>query len=103
MPDKIEIDPATVLALQLEPNDAEAGTVREYLVELLSTLWDQGEGFSGKRPFGNSGWTYDLYVPMVRAGLIGGTFYEDGDVKEVDRPAGNRLIAEAIRSLGATR
>lgn len=56
----IEPDPEDVLALALPSNDAGADTVKEYLVELLSTLWNEGEGFSGKRPFGTSGWEYEL-------------------------------------------
>jgi hypothetical protein len=39
--------------------DSDAGdniTIRDYLRILLETLWEEGEGFSGKRPFGNSGW-----------------------------------------------
>ena len=31
-------------------------TVKDYLKTLLHTLWDEEDGFSGKRPFGNSGW-----------------------------------------------
>jgi hypothetical protein len=54
------------------PDDCDAGaniTVRDYLFELLIAVWDEGESFSGKRPFGNSGWEYDLYAPLIQAGL----------------------------------
>jgi len=50
----------------------EALTVREYLSRLLLTLLEKGECFSGKRPFGNSGWENFLLVPCVRAGAIQG-------------------------------
>jgi hypothetical protein len=55
-------------------------TVRQYLHEIFRLVWDSPESFDGKRPFGNSGWEYDLYFPLARAGFIDlGTFDEDGD------------------------
>lgn len=45
-------------------------TFRQYFTTLLMTLWEEGEGFSGKRPFGNSGWEYDLFIGLCQAGLI---------------------------------
>lgn len=65
-----EIDFEAVLDLELEENDADAATVREYLQALLCAVWEEGEGFSGKRPFGNSGWEYDLTQPLIDAGLV---------------------------------
>lgn len=53
-------------------------TVRDYLCSLLTTLWNEQEGFSGKRPFGNSGWEYDLYAPLIQAGFIKGKLEEPG-------------------------
>lgn len=92
--------PAQVLALPLDPgNDSGADTVRGYLVALLAEVWRHGEGFGGKRPFGNSGWQYDLYRPLLKAGYITGSLDEDGYVEDVDDRAGDRLIAEAIESL----
>jgi hypothetical protein len=35
-------------------------TIKDYLKELLLRLWNECEGFSSKRPFGNSGWEWDL-------------------------------------------
>lgn len=97
------VDPRTVLNLPMQqPNDADTATVRGYLVALLAELWREGEGFSGKRPFGNSGWDYDLYEPLIRADLIRGGFDEDGYVEDVDSEAGDRLIAAAIQELGRT-
>ncbi len=55
------------------------GTVLDYLRELLELLWQEQDGFSGKRPFGNSGWEWDLYVPLAKAGFIDlGPVSEDG-------------------------
>lgn len=62
-------------------------TVREYLCSLLTTLWDEQEGFSGKRPFGNSGWDHDLYAPLIQAGFIKGKLEEPGGyVERIDNP-----------------
>lgn len=94
--------PQEVLALPLEPdNDSGRTTVGDYLVTLLALLWEEGELFSSKRPFGNSNWEYDLYFPLVRNGLIGGVIDDGGFLEEVDEEAGNRLIASAIKSLGS--
>lgn len=68
-----------LLHLPLGNNEAQAATVGEYLGLLLSTLWLQAEGFSGKRPFGNSDWQYPVYIAMVKGGLATGTVYEDNN------------------------
>ncbi len=84
-----------VLDLPMQPNDARATTVREYLVALLAEVWTEKEGFSGKRPFGNSGWEYDLYLPLLKAGLVDGALDEDGYIDHMDDDAAERLIAAA--------
>lgn len=89
-----------VLDLPMGENDARARTIREYLIALLSALWDEQEGFSGKRPFGNSGWDCDLLVPLIRGGLIDGRLDEDGYIEEIDDNGGEHLIAMAIEALG---
>jgi hypothetical protein len=72
-------------------------SIREYLHALLDRLWDEGESFSGKRPFGNSGWEYDLYKPLIVAGVIKGSLDIDGYIADVDTAAGN---AEVFRLIG---
>ena len=75
-----------VLDLPLaEDNDAGAKTVREYLELLLLGVWHEGEGFDGKRPFGNSCWESDLTEPLVEAGYA------------EDEGEGYDLITEAIK------
>jgi len=86
-----------------QPNDADAATVRDYLVSLLSALWEYQEDFSGKRPLGNSGWHWDLMYPLVKAGAISGTADENGGVDGCDLGAGNRLILDAIENLRSER
>lgn len=65
------------LACKLPENDADALTVRDYLKELLASVLIQGESFSGKRPFGNSGWEYDILDPLAAAGHIPEDFSAD--------------------------
>lgn len=61
-----------ILDLPMQENDASADTIGNYLKELLSSLWEEGEGFSGKRPFGNSNWEVELYHTLVLHGIIKG-------------------------------
>jgi hypothetical protein len=89
-----------VLALPFESDDLnETVTIREYLKRLLLTLWDEGEGFSGKRPFGNSGWEWDMAKPLIKFGIIEGSFDSDGYIENFDRTTYNKIIREAIASL----
>jgi hypothetical protein len=94
------INPQSVLDVPMEENDAKSGTIREYLIKLLSTLWEEKEGFDGKRPFGNSSWDYDLIKALVKAGIIEGSFDEDGYLETCDDEKGDWLVAAAIISLG---
>jgi hypothetical protein len=87
-----------VLNVPMDPttNDAQASSVRHYLGLLLLTVWRQKEGFSGKRPFGNSSWEYDLYRSLIEAGLLPGQLDENGLVEKMDHQIGHALIASAI-------
>jgi hypothetical protein len=95
--------PQELLDLPLPENDSGATTVRGYFAALLTELWREEEGFSGKRPFGNSGWQSDLYLPMIKAGAVPGTVDEDGYIDEFDSAAerqAGELILAAITLLG---
>lgn len=87
-----------ILGLPMGRNDAGAGAIHEYFKSLLSAVLQEEEGFSGKRPFGNSGWKNELYQPLVEAGLIQGD--DDGspltqdDFKEADS-----LLLQAVLAL----
>lgn len=78
-----------VLDLPMRRNDADATTVREYLLKLLGLVWEHTEGFDGKRPFGNSGWCGELFAALVDGKLI-----DDEDSYE-----GDALIKRAILAL----
>lgn len=77
--------------------DCDAHNIKEYFHSLLHTLWLEGEGFSGKRPFGNSGWEYDLYIPLIVMDAVDGKIDEEyGDLISCDNRAANKLVFELI-------
>ena len=89
-----------ILDIKMQENDAGAATIRDYLKTLLRTLWQQGEGFSGKRPFGNGGWEFDLYKALVAAKVIDGEIYEEYcDLLECNFHSAAELIFKAIEEL----
>lgn len=78
-------------------------TIREYLGALLTELWRQGEGFNGKRPFGNSGWKSDIYAVLIREGAVEGTLDEDGCIDEFSnesRRNANAIVYRLIEQMG---
>ena len=84
-----------ILELQMVSDIGET-TIREWLRALLLTLWREGEGFSGKRPFGNSGWEFDAYASLIKAGVVKGELDEYGHVEEVDRLEAEKVIERLI-------
>lgn len=91
-----------ILDLPMTKNDARAKTVGEYFRNLLITLWVEGEGFSGKRPFGNSGWEYDIYKPLIKAGALKGELDGDGYVDKVDKEMAHKLVKRLLNSVVLT-
>lgn len=86
-----------ILKIKIDCDDVpNAKTIGDYLCALLSEVWIEGESFSGKRPFGNSGWEYDLYKPLIEAGIVDGTSNEYG-VDCFDEEKANKLILKAIK------
>lgn len=69
-----------ILSLPMEDNDAGAATIGEYLTKLLLGVWQDREGFSGKRPFGNSGWQHEIYAALTQHGVITGELEEWGEL-----------------------
>lgn len=82
--------------IPMPKNDAGAKNVGEYLSKLLLTLWDEEDCFSGKRPFGNSGWKYEIYTALVSAGVVSGELDEDGYLKEFDKTEADGIVREII-------
>jgi len=94
--------PQQILKTPMDDNDSGASSIGGYLTALLAEVWREGECFSGKRPFGNSGWEYDLLLPLAKAGFIDVVLNEDGYFDDLPREAeqaGLALIASAIEAL----
>ena len=87
------------LKLPMQENDAGAKTIGEYIKKLLLKLWDEKEEFSVKRPFGNSGWDYELYYALANEGVISCRFDSYGDLAEFDEDGANDVIREIITTI----
>lgn len=66
---------------------------------MLLAVWIEGEMFSGKRPFGDSGWDYTLAYDLIVGGI-----YTKGEINEYGEPEFNytefdAFIKEAINAL----
>lgn len=90
------------LRLPTDGGPRDGATVREFLGDLLRKVWDEREGFNGKRPYGESGWAYSLYEPLLTAGLIPGSLDDAGYIETVDKAAGDALIFECIDAMVAS-
>lgn len=84
------------LELRFDSYAGEHLTLREYLCKLLTTLWDEGASFSGKSPFGNSNWEYEIYEVLIWNDYIGGTLDENGYVDNIDRGAAHAYVRNLI-------
>lgn len=71
-------------------------TLKQYLVILAKTVWQEAEGFSGKRPWGNSSWQYEVYTAMIKNGFVAGKLDSDGYVEELDCPTADKMILAEI-------
>ena len=74
-------------------------SVREYLRILLMGVWDEGECFDGKRPFGNSGWESDIYDPLAIAGFIAGTIDQDGYANISEAKCGHAYVRDLMLAM----
>jgi len=74
------------------------GTLRDFFKELALRVWDEGEAFSGKRPFGNSGWQVDVYAALIKSGVVPGVLDEDGYVDDCDDREIDRLVCELVKN-----
>jgi hypothetical protein len=95
------IDPQAILNIPMQQNDAGATTVRGYLVALAREVWTETDGFSGKRPFGNSGWEHEVYSALAKTGHIeGGVVGVDGWLYTAEqRNIADELIYAALDEL----
>lgn len=73
-------------------------TIGEFLVELFSDLWAKGINFNAKRPYGSSGWKYDIYAALAAANVIHGVIDEDGCVSEINMIEADAIIIGVIKN-----
>lgn len=95
VPDKALLDSVVFYCPEL----GQQVSVRQYFAAIVLRLWTEGEDFSGKRPLGNSGWHYDLWAPLVKAGALRGTVDEYGDVRGGDRDEYEDFVEALIKEL----
>lgn len=90
-----------VLDVPMDPkqNDAQAKDIRSYLKALLTRLWQEEEGFSGKRPLGNSGWQCEVILPLYNAEMIRAKIDSEGQPYDYDQTVIDGLMLKAIKAL----
>jgi hypothetical protein len=93
-----EPTPRQILDMAVDGDAPGETTVRGYLVALLGVAWESRENYNA---WGNSGWEYDLYRPLINAG-----FLTEAEISgfgfvlpENEKAKGARLIAGAIEAL----
>lgn len=93
------LKPKDLLDLTIYEPDSGAVSIRDYFRRLLTELWNEEAGFSGKRPFGNSGWQIDLQVALIKAGAPFGAVDEDGCFAEDGVEDFDAFILRCIKKL----
>lgn len=80
-----------------DPSSTE--TILDYLCEIFVALLQEQEGFSGKRPLGESSWMYQIYGALVHGGWVDGAFDQDGYLDWVDQKTADNLIISEVEAL----
>lgn len=92
--------PKQMLKIKFKSGDlGKTVTVKVWLQALLMTLIREGEGFSGKRPFGESSWTCDVAVALIKAGALKGKLDDDGFPNDFEFTDLDDLLIECIKAL----
>lgn len=91
--------PTEILLTKLDTNDAKASTIGQFLAKLTKTVWIEEEGFSGKRPFGNSGWKGPIIHALILEGHLQGELDEDGYIEDYSTTEFNALMAPVFELL----
>lgn len=74
-------------------------SLKEYLKLTLVTFLKEGEGFSGKRPFGNSDWDWQIYKGLIALDSSLGKLDEDGYINTVDQRACDMIIMKCVEEV----
>lgn len=73
-------------------------TIGDFLKELLCRVWVEGDEFSGKAAFGNSGWQWEIYQVLVDNGIVKGrmTKYEELELSSKEMKKADKIILDII-------
>lgn len=84
-------------------------SIGSHCKELLQALIQEDEGFSGKHPFGNSGWFTFFEIAFVKHGIVAGKLTEDGlnlylsedeyDINDLKGQAQRKRITKQTKSI----
>lgn len=86
-----------ILDLPVTRHDLNASlSMRQYLERLFIKLWEEGDNFNAHRPWGNSGWKWDVYVTLIKHGVIPGKLDDDGYVEEIDEELASAYMVDEI-------
>ncbi len=92
--------PEKMLELVIDNTDLGRVTIREYMKALLDELLTSGESFSGKRPFGNSGWEGFAAAALITAKQLKGmTDDEEGYAYGYDEQEYAELLSKMVEAL----
>jgi hypothetical protein len=92
-----ELTNKELLDLQMVENDADAGTLRQYLAALVRVAMDE------KRPFGNSDWYHrELLGTLAERGIVEATKDQWGYWEVASEESARELIERAITALGVS-
>ncbi len=80
-------------------NDANAVTIGDYFIRLAEQAWVEEEGFSGKRPFGNSGWQHEIYRALITNEAITGDLDAYGYIEDYDGYAADQITKDILKLL----
>lgn len=94
-----DYDIEKILDLPLSPCSVVSTTIRGYLGEILFKFWTSPEEFDPIRPFGYKEWEYDLHYPLVKAGLVQGSWTHFGALDVYDVHACNVIITRCITQM----
>jgi hypothetical protein len=82
-----------LLSVALGDNDSGKATLGGFLAGMID--------LEEKRQYGSSGWRFDLYAALIRAGKLDGSLDEDGYVATMDDDRARALLGEAVAQIQA--
>lgn len=88
-----------MIEIKMKENSSGKDTLRKYLEKLLITVINEGEGFSGKRAFGDSSWMFEIYETLIQEGLIPGNLDSDGCIHDLNTKTADEFIVKYIKDI----